>query len=151
MVKVFAFDCFGTVFDMETVSRESIKSYVDHVRSNDFSPFQFPADWFELKAHPDAVDWIRDLQRCGHHVIAASNGSVELLQRVSEANGIDWDKIVDFVAAKVYKPNPLAYAEIVRISGVPATSITMVTANPTFGDVEGAAHVGMRSLVLRRR
>ncbi len=74
---------------------------------------------------------------------------MELLKHVSEANGIKWDAIVDFVFAGVYKPNARAYQVIVDVAGVDPENVLMVTANPTFGDLAGAADVGMRSQVIR--
>lgn len=149
-IKVVAFDCFGTVFNMSGVSREEIASYVEHVRNNDFSPFTFPPGWWNLKAHPDAEHGIKALQDAGFICIAASNGSPELITQVSMANHIHWHAIVDFAAARSYKPNAAAYVEIVRVADVAPSTILMVTANPTFGDIEGAALVGMQSQVIRR-
>lgn len=40
--KCVAFDCFGTLFDMSTVPKDEIAAYVEHVRRNDFSPYEFP-------------------------------------------------------------------------------------------------------------
>lgn len=149
-MKVIAFDCFGTVFDMSGISREEIASYVEHVHKNDFSPFTFAPGWWNLKAHPDAEQGIKALQDAGFTCIAASNGSPELITQVSMSNHIHWNAIVDFASARAYKPHTAAYHEIVRVAGVDPSSILMVTANPTFGDIEGAASVGMRSQVIRR-
>lgn len=148
-LKVIAFDCFGTVFQMEGVSREEIKAYVDHVRKNDFSPFAFPQSWWDLKLHPDAEQGIKAIQDQGLKAIAMSNGSADLLKAVSENGGVHWDHIVDFAAHEVYKPHVDAYRTVEKDLGVKPEHTLMVTANPGFGDIEGSAAIGMPSQVIR--
>lgn len=149
-IKCIAFDCFGTVFDMTGVPREEIKAYVNHVRRNDFSPYQFPDSWYTLKAHRDAARGIFLLRWAGYRCVVLSNGSWESLSELSRCNGILWDHIVDLVEHRVYKPHVDAYRTIEKDLGIPPEETLMVTANPTFGDIEGAAAVGMRSQVIRQ-
>jgi 2-haloacid dehalogenase len=79
-----------------------------------------------------------------------SNGSVELIEHISSANGIRWDGVIDFRKAKIYKPHPDAYRVAQTQTGfLPADSL-MVTANPTFGDVEGSRAIGMQCQVIRQ-
>jgi 2-haloalkanoic acid dehalogenase type II len=144
------FDCFGTVFDMSTVPKAEIKSYVAHVNRADFSPFAFPESWWKLKAHPDAADGLRAIKKLGIKCFAMSNGSVELIEHISSANGIRWDGVIDFRKAKIYKPHPDAYRVAQTQTGfMPAASL-MITANPTFGDVEGSQSIGMQCQVIRQ-
>ena len=150
MFKCIAFDCFGTVFDMAGVSRDEIKAYVAHVRRNDFSPFEFPRSWWDLKLHPDAAPGIARLQRNGFKCVTLSNGAADLLRHVSEAGGVHWDHIVDLAAHRVYKPHRDAYLTVWKDLGIPPEQTMMVTANPTFGDVEGAMSVGMMPKVIRK-
>lgn len=147
---VIAFDCFGTVFDMSTVSKDEIRAYVNHVRNNDFSPFEFPSSWWSLKAHPDSAEGIKLLQSNGFECVAASNGSVSLLEHIAKENGIEWDFVIDFAKHGVYKPNQRAYHVIRYEAFCEAERILMVTANPTFGDVEGALSVWMAASVIRQ-
>lgn len=147
---LIAFDCFGTVFSMDGVSRFEIQQYVQHVNKNDFTPFDFPLSWWSLKAHPDSEEGIARLQAAGFLCVALSNGSVDLLKHVSEAAGISWDHIVDLASHRVYKPNVEAYKTLEADLGIEPAYSLMVTANPTFGDVEGAAAIGMRSQVIRQ-
>jgi 2-haloalkanoic acid dehalogenase type II len=149
-IQCIAFDCFGTVFDMEGIPREQIRSYVEHVRQNDFSPFVFPDEWWELKAHADAAPGIRNLQAEGYCCVALSNGSHGLLTRIAAANDIYWDHIVDLAAHRVYKPHLDAYRTVENDTSYEPANTLMVTANPTFGDVEGAAAVGMKSMIIRQ-
>ncbi len=149
-IKAIAFDCFGTIFDMSNISRDEIKAYVDHVRKDDFTPFEFPASWFELKSHADAKDGIKKLQRMGLFCVALSNGDSNLIDEVSERNGFDFDYVIDLAGKhNVYKPHIDAYRTIEKDLGYKPSETLMVTANPTFGDIEGSAAIGMRSQIIR--
>jgi HAD superfamily hydrolase (TIGR01493 family) len=150
MIKCIAFDCFGTVFDMAGISREEIKAYVEHVRKNDFSPFEFPKSWWELKAHPDSAEGVRMLQHAGFQCVTLSNGASGLIWRASRRSGIEWNYVVDLAVEKVYKPNGEAYRVIEKLLGYKPEETLMVTANPTFGDIEGSAAIGMPSQVIRQ-
>ncbi len=150
-IKCIAFDCFGTVFDMSGVSRDEIKAYVDHVRKNNFTPFQFPQSWWELKSHPDAMDGIKTLQAMGFFCVALSNGDANLIDELSEKNSFDFDYVIDLAGRhRVYKPHYDAYRTIEKDLGYTPCETLMVTANPTFGDIEGAAAIGMHSQVIRQ-
>ncbi len=149
MIKVIAFDCFGTVFDMSGVPSGDIVNYVNHVRHEDFTPYVFPDSWWRLKAHPDSAEGIKKLQLAGFKCVALSNGSSTLIGHISILNGINWDHIVDLIAHRVYKPHLGAYRTIQADLGTPPEETLMVTANPTFGDLEGSSAVGMQSHVIR--
>lgn len=149
IIRALIFDCFGTVFDMQSVPREEIAAYVQHVKSSDFSPYKFPFSWMSLKAHPDSAKGIHDLQKQGVLCIALSNGSVDLIKTISDFNGIDWNLIVDLVKHRVYKPHIDAYRTVEKETGIPPYECMMVTANPTFGDIEGATAIGMMHRVIR--
>lgn len=149
-IKCLAFDCFGTIFDMSSINRNEIKAYVDHVHKNDFSIFEFPNSWWNLKAHPDVKDGIKTLQSAGFVCVTLSNGSRELLSTISLRNDINWDHIIDLAKYKVYKPHEAAYATVLAETSFYPRETLMITANPTFGDVEGAAAIGMQSRVIRQ-
>jgi len=149
-IRCLAFDCFGTVFDMSGISRDEIKAYVDHVKREDFSPFEFPPSWYNLKAHPDAKEGLELARHFGFRCVTLSNGSVELLAALSVSNGIEWDHITDLAKHRAYKPHNLdAYRAIKCDLGYLPSETLMVTANPTFGDVESSAAIGMPSQVIR--
>lgn len=150
MIKCLAFDCFGTVFDMAGVSQDEIRDYVRHVRQNDFTPYNFPDSWWNLQLHHDAATGIKLLQQDGFVCSTLSNGDAKLLRHVSERGGIYWDHIVDLAAHKVYKPHLDAYKTVQKDLGFLPEETMMVTANPTFGDVEGASALGMFPQVIRQ-
>lgn len=149
-IKCLAFDCFGTVFNMGGVSREEIGDYVRHVKSDNFSPYVFPNSWLNLGAHPDAKPGIEVLRSRGYHCVTLSNGSYDLLDHLSRMAGIEWDQIIDLAKHKVYKPNSDAYKVVEKETGFTPDETIMVTANPTFGDIEGSASIGMPSIVIRQ-
>lgn len=149
-IKCIAFDCFGTVFDMSGISREEIKAYVEHVRKEDFTPYTFPDSWWKLKAHSDSAKGITKLQDAGFTCVTLSNGSANLLRYISRKNGIFWDFIVDLAREQVYKPHIDAYRKVEKAVGFKPSETLIVTANPTFGDIEGSAAIGMMSQVIRQ-
>lgn len=144
---VLAFDCFGTVFDMASVPREEIKAYVDHVRQPEWSPYTFPESWRRLTAHPDAAEGIDRLQRKNIECWAFSNGDRQLIGRASHANGIYWDHIVDLSIPKAYKPNDGAYQYLRSLTE--GREVNIITANPKFGDLEGAELIRVSSHIIR--
>lgn len=150
-IKCIAFDCFGTVFDMSNISRDEIRAYVNHVRMDNFTPFEFPESWWNLKAHPDSKDGIKYLQQHRFFCVALSNGDANLIDHVAEQNGFDFDYVIDLAGRhRVYKPHLDAYRTIEKDLGYKPSQTLMVTANPTFGDIEGAAAIGMSSQVIRQ-
>lgn len=148
-MKCIAFDCFGTVFDMSGVPHEEIAAYVAHVRKQDFTPYAFPQSWFELKSHPDSAEGIKRLRDAGFKCVTLSNGCPRLLYVISQKNGIEWDAIINLPFYRVYKPHVDAYRTVEKSVGFKPSETLMVTANPTFGDLEGSAAIGMPSKVVR--
>jgi 2-haloacid dehalogenase len=149
MIRCIAFDCFGTLFDMSGIPQEQIADYVRHVRSENFTPYNFPSEWYNLKAHPDVLEGIRRLKAAGIKCVALSNGHWGLIRFIAEESGFHFDHVCDLVGAKVYKPHVDAYRVVERDTGFTPAETLMVTANPTFGDIEGAIAIGMRYQVIR--
>jgi 2-haloalkanoic acid dehalogenase type II len=149
-IKCIAFDCFGTVFDMTGVPDVEIRAYVRHVKAEDFSPFTFPQSWYDLKPHADSAQGIKKLQSMGLQCVPLSNGNANLISDISESAGIWWDYIIDLVGHGVYKPKIEAYRTVEKDLGFKPSETMMVTANPTFGDIEGSASIGMQSQVIRQ-
>jgi 2-haloacid dehalogenase len=148
MIKIVAFDTFNTVFQLTEEHRKDLKSYNRHVRDDSYTPFEFPESWETLIAHPDAKEGIERLRQ-NFTVVTMSNGSMDLLTKVSKFNGISWDAIVPIEMNKVYKPNLEAYKCILQLFKVKAEEVAMITANKTFGDIEAADKLGMRPILIR--
>jgi FMN phosphatase YigB (HAD superfamily) len=150
-IKVIGFDCFNTVFDMSSIPRESVANYVSgslDCKDESWRPLYLPVEWYNLKAHPDAALGIKSL-RSKYIVTTMSNGPVELLSHISRTNGIDWDLITPIELRKVYKRNPEAYLTLCDLFRVHPREVMIVTANPTFGDVEVAGKLGMQYCIIR--
>ncbi len=83
----------------------------------------------------------------GFDCVTLSNGDNNLIFERSMKYGIHWDTMIDLRLNRVYKPNTDAYRTIEKELGFKPAETLMVTANPTFGDIEGAAAIGMQSQV----
>lgn len=147
-MKVILFDVFGTVFNLDGVSRHEVGEYVRHVHQRGWSPLILPKSWELIPAHADAAEGVARLRR-QFTVVTLSNGPVDLLVRMSRNAGISWDFIVPVQCRQVYKPHPDAYRMACEMTGVEATDCLMVTANPGFGDVEASRAIGMQAQVIR--
>lgn len=148
MIKVIAFDVFGTVFDLSGVDREEIRAYAHHIRKPEWSPLHLPRSWETLPAHPDAamgIKWLREK----YLVVTCSNGPLGLLSRLSKHNNVSWDAIIPIEMKKVYKPNPRAYLTVCDLLNVNPDEVMMVTANKDFGDLEATDALGMQPMLIR--
>jgi 2-haloacid dehalogenase len=152
-MKVIAFDCFGTVFDLTGVPRGEVKAYIDHIEKPEWSPLELPQHWQDLPAHADAREGVERL-RSRFRVVTCSNGPLAMLSAMSWRAGIRWDAIVPLEANRVFKPDPLAYRTVSQVCCVERSDVLVVTANTRlgrrdFGDVEAARWAGMKSVLIR--
>jgi len=147
-MQVIAFDVFGTVFDLSKVPNEEINYYGNHIRQEIWQPLNFPQSWENIPAHPDAAEGIAILRR-NYQVVTLSNCPMKLLTKLSKKNHISWDAIIPIESYQVYKPNPLAYQIACQLMGERPENIMMVTANPTFGDIEQAQKLNMIPQIIR--
>lgn len=154
-VKVIAFDCFNTVFDMASLKEsnpELIAQYVEATKGKkgeDFKPHEFPPPWYDLKAHPDSKIGLYLLRYYGMKVCALSNGPTDLIVELSRKNDLQWDFIVPLELVKAYKCCPEAYMAVPQLMRVEPSEVLMVTANEKFGDLEAAKNLGMHSVLIR--
>ena len=147
-INTILFDVFGTVFDMSSIPQDEIRDYVRHVKSEEWSPLVLPESWRELKAHPDSAEGVARLaERYG--VVTFSNGPVELLYHISDTNGIAWNGFIPVAQARGYKPTTWIYPWACGCISRSPADVMMVTANATFGDLEGAAACGMVPQLVR--
>lgn len=150
-IKVIAFDCFGTVFDMSTLARDDISGYVATSRDKhgeEWQPLNLSDAWYELRAHPDSAEGIRKLRR-KFKVCTLSNGPFHLLEHISRNAGLVWDLIIPIEMLKAYKRHPSTYLSVPSLFRVDPSEVLVVTANPGFGDVEAATQLGMQAVVIR--
>lgn len=147
-LKVIAFDCFGTVFDAATLSRQNIEDYNEVKKQLIYRPYDFPEEWYKLRPHIDSGRGIRRLRE-RYRVCTMSNGSVDLLSHLSREASIDWDLITPIELAQVYKPDPRAYLLLPQLFHCRVDQVLMVTANPAFGDCEACVKIGMPFAIIR--
>ncbi len=148
MIKALAFDVFGTVFDLSGVDKEEIRDYGRQLKQPIWQPVLLPKSWEFLPAHPDSRTGIEQLRR-KFIVVTCSNGPIHLLTKLSRNNRIDWDFITPIELRRVYKPNPSAYALVCESLNLFPEEVMFVTANPTFGDMEGSKSLGMQPQLIR--
>lgn len=152
MLKVIAFDVFGTVFDLSSVDRDEVRAYARHLKAfhhtNAWLPLELPKSWETLPAHADSAEGVAKLRE-RYKVVTCSNGPRPLLTKLSAHNGIEWDEIIALEMNRVYKPNPRAYLTVCEVMNVEPSEVMMVTANETFGDLEASAALGMTPMLIR--
>ena len=149
MIKVIAFDVFGTVFDLSKAAREEIVAYGHHIRQPEWSPLHLPTSWEKLPAHSDSASGIALLREKGYLVVTCSNGPLGLLAKLSKHNRISWDAIIPLELNRVFKPNPRAYLTVCEVMGIQPREMMMVTANKDFGDLEASGALGMKPQLIR--
>lgn len=147
-MKVIAFDVFGTVFDLNRIPNEEINFYSCQIQKDPWQPLILPESWENLPAHPDSAEGIAILRQ-HYQVVTMSNCPMKLLTKISKKNYITWDAIIPIECYKVYKPNPKAYSIIFELLDVNPEDVMMVTANPTFGDIQQAQNLGMIPQIIR--
>jgi 2-haloalkanoic acid dehalogenase type II len=149
MLKVIAFDLFGTVFDLSGVPREEVKDYIGQVKREKWAPLDLPESWSTMPLHPDSERGLWELKQ-HYMVVTCSNAPLGLTARMSKAAGLNWDAIIPLEMAQVYKPNPKAYKLIYELMGVHPWEVLMVTGNEGSPDLEGAKSIGMGSQGIRK-
>lgn len=152
MIKVIAFDVFGTVVDMSGVPPHEQRDYGRHLRdyyaNRVWKPLSFPKSWETIPAHPDSADGIARLRE-KFIVVTCSNGPLGFLAKLLKHNKISMDAIIPLEMNHVFKTNPAAYLTVCEVLDVKPEEVAMVTANETFGDLEASGVLGMRPILIR--
>lgn len=151
MIKVIAFDLFGTVFDPATADKADIHRYVDCIRASawtDLGNVSFPSFW-NIKPFPDSVEGLGRLRK-DFKIVAASNWYPALVESVSDDNKIIWDAIMDFREVKAFKPKLVTYAHICDKMRVRPDEVLFITGNKGAGDDTNPQKIGMRSILIRQ-
>lgn len=148
-MRLLAFDLFGTIFDMASVPREELRSYGQQIEQNLklWQPFDLPASWEHLPIHHDAIDGM-DRLRQRFTCVTFSNAPAKLQVRMLKNAGVEFDAITPLECFQLSKPTTEVYSSV-RLWGYPLDECGMVTANESFGDLEGAKACGMRPLLIR--
>ena len=101
----------------------------------------------EYRAWPDVAGATAALRR-GHLVAGVSNGDLDALARLSNANGISWDVALSTGAVRTFKPAPAAYEYAIHTLSVDPGRTLFVAAHPW--DLRAAAAHGFRTAYVAR-
>jgi len=149
MIKVIAFDLFGTVFDLSKTPREEVKDYISQVRREEWSPLSLPKSWKDMLLFEDSKEGLERLNK-KYKIVTCSNAPISLqLDMMSGDILLLWDKFINFYNVKAYKPNPKTYSLVYQTTGFKPHECLMVTGNEGSPDLEGAKKVGMQSIGIR--
>ena len=151
-IRMLGFDLNGTVFINNRPSEEK-RRYWELIRREKWEPLHLPKEWEDLKAYEDSKQGI-EMLRTQFHVITFSNIPIELQAIWCQRNEIGFDDKIDLSLIKCYKPNPMAY-KFLRDVAIASPwhcepeEVVVVTANASFGDLEGARYAGMNAELIR--
>jgi 2-haloacid dehalogenase len=132
------------------VPKEEIREYARHIRKPDWSYLNLPDSWLSLRRHDEVPYAMCMLKNENTRLLACSNAPVDFMTQLSNNQTLLFDYIIPLELKKVYKPNPEAYKTILELFPVKPEEVLFVTANRDFGDLEGAAGVGMVPCLLER-
>lgn len=155
MIRVFAFDIFGTLVSMEGVPREELEEYGEHIRKPEWSPLELPYWWRRLRSFPDVgrgFDRI-NASRPTPRIVTLSNAPAEFQADlwIWNSHVRDYiDLVVPLEMMQVFKPNIEAYKSLFRLfPDIKPEEFCMVSANKHFGDIEAARSLGMKAVLIR--
>lgn len=148
MIKVIAFDFFGTVFDMSKVPKEDIINYVKHLKKEPWTPLVLPDVWETLHAYQDSlngIEWLRE----HYTVVSCTNAPIGTQIKLCKNNGISFDGYIPLELNKTFKTKPESYMTVCEVLKVKPEEVMMVTANKEFGDLEASKKLGMTPVYIR--
>ena len=150
--KVAFFDLNHTVLQMGVISKEDIENYLSHIKQPSWSPLTLPDSWRHLQVWSDAITALHKLRYYSRvKCVTLSNNPINVqIDQLKWAN-ITFDFMVPLEAYHVFKPDIKAYQMACNLLQVAPEDALMVTANKDFGDLEGAACIGMPSVWIDRK
>ena len=101
----------------------------------------------EYVAWPDVADATAALRR-RRLVAAVSNGDLDALARLANANAITWDVALSTAAVRTFKPAPAAYRYAIDALDIDPTRTLFVASHPW--DLRAAAGHGFRTAYVAR-
>lgn len=149
--KVAFFDLNNTCLQMTGATREEIEAYIAHIKQP-WSPLKLPDHWVKFEPFPEVAWAINNLQEKGIICCTLSNNPINIqIYQMRYANIWAFDFLVPLEAYRVFKPDVKAYQVACNLLQVAPEDALMVTANHSFGDIEGATIIGMPSVWIDRR
>lgn len=146
---IYAFDCFGTIFDASAVPPRDVEYYAQQVRQG-ITPLTVPPSFSYMRAHPDVKPGLERLRSLGHRVVTCSNLPLDLLWELSNASALRWDMICPVEVSGQYKPDIRAYTALLEMLQAAPHDVTVVTTHLNGPDAKGAPAAGMHLQFLRQ-
>lgn len=149
MLKVIAFDVFGTLTDMSAVPRSELRAYGEHISEPYWSPLHLPESWQTLPLWPDVKPGLNKLRK-HFQVVTLTNAPLHFQTALWKHHDYQLDAMVPLESRYVYKPNLRAYGVLFELLRVEPKEVMMVTANKRFGDLEASRKLGMHPAFINR-
>lgn len=151
--KVAFFDLNHTCLQMKGATHDEILGYKLQIDANlSWSPLILPTHWRFFPTWNDVPPAIHNLRmymqiKC----ITLSNNPIDYQIDQLRTSKINFDFMVPLESYHVFKPDVKAYQVACNLLQVAPEDALMVTANKDFGDLEGAASIGMPSVWIDRK
>lgn len=160
MLKAICFDVCNTLLDADSADAEALADYCDqiapwrheHLEPLAWRPLDLPESLAAMEPFPDSARAIERLRQVGLTCVTLSNWPLGFQIRALRNAGIVVDGIIPLELCQAYKPDRgflAPYKLAIEILGFAPHEIAMVSANRTFGDLEAAAELGMRPILIR--
>jgi FMN phosphatase YigB (HAD superfamily) len=148
--KVAFFDLNHTCLNMAGATKDEILGYKLQIEDSSWSPLILPTHWRDFNVYADVAPAIYALRmykqiRC----VTLSNNPIDF--QIDQLRRTHFDFMVPLEAYHVFKPDVKAYQVACNLLQVAPEDALMVTANRTFGDLEGANTIGMPSVWIDRK
>ena len=157
MIKVIAFDLFGTVFSTAGATRADFDHYVSRLKAwrteGRYMPVREVESFRTMKPFDDSVVGLEMVRRAGYKIVAASNIPKCIVEDMSRNAGIEWDAIMEFERYAIYKPSLAAYAAVCDLMKCEPSEVLFVTGNhgaAGIGDDIEPLKIGMQTAKIRR-
>lgn len=149
MLKLLAFDIVNTLGRIDNLNKEHLHRYQLDIKRNLrlWSPFYFHKDWTEIPPFEDVLSGIERLRK-NFRVVTFSNMPAWCQMELLRNWNLTVDGITPLELYEMSKPSRSAYLAT-RLWDYPYEEIALITANRTFGDLEGAAAWGMTGICIR--
>jgi len=153
MIKVIAFDVFGTLVDMKDVPKEEIAAYGRQLRGPVWKPLVLPNSWTHLLPFTDVLSGLHRLSN-EFRLVTCTNAPLGFQRKLFRNCDLDGYFGADYGMVPLeyiekYKTARECYQLITTYCHVRPAEVMMVTANRDFGDLEASEAIGMVPQLIR--
>lgn len=149
--KVAFLDLNNTCLQMKGATREQIERYVNHIRHSSWHPLTLPNCWRFFEPWPELGASLNAFFDMEIKTVTLSNNPIDVQIDQCRHAMVQFDWMVPLESYHVFKPDVKAYQVACHLLNVAPEDALMVTANKDFGDLEGAASIGMPSVWIDRK